>query len=288
MQNPKRSTPPQLPKHIDPIAPPPGFAQRCADELGIEFDEGDLDKLAQFLALLLEANKAVNLTAITDPAEAWDKHIYDALSLVPLLASELPQDALVADLGSGGGVPAIPLAICLPTMRFTLMEATGKKADILNQFITRLHLTNARVESRRIEQIAQDRHIHRGVYDAVTVRALGHLAIIIELALPLLKWERQQLANTDQQDDADSQHETQPAQQPPVGLLFAVKGAKADEELQQSAQALKLLRAKHIQTIQTPTGRIVVIEKTGPTDRIYPRRDGEPKRTPLGLDRTTS
>lgn len=255
----------------EPLPPPASFLE-AARALGIEFDPGDVEQLGRFLALLLETNKSFNLTAITDPEEAWTRHILDALTLVPLL-SQLggddgsPAPLRVVDVGSGGGVPGLPLAIVMPGVRFTLVEPTGKKAAFLRKAAEALGLTNVTVIQGRAEVLGQDHKgtergdglgAHREGYDAATARALGHLATVVELCAPLVK---------------------------PGGLVLAVKGAKADQEVEEAGKAIGLVGARHAGTVDTPTGRIVVLEKATRTPRLYPRRDGEPKRAPLGLTR---
>ncbi len=268
---------------LAPLLPPDGFPAAAA-ALGVEFDPGDTERLGRFLALLLHANETTNLTAITDPAQAWTKHILDALSLVPVLASletveatktrddadERPaakgvngaepvaRQLSVVDIGSGGGVPAIPLAIVMPDVRFTMVESTGKKVDFLNRTIADLGLTNARVLQARAETIGQEHKVHREHYDAAIARALGHLAVVAELCGPLVR---------------------------PHGIVIAVKGAKAEAELAETNKALGLLGLRHVQTTETPTGRLVIMEKTTRTPRLYPRKDGEPARVPLGVPR---
>lgn len=249
-----------------PIPPTDEFLKMAAD-FGVEFDPGDVERLGLFLALMLETNKTHNLTAITDPAEAWIKHIFDALTLMPLLAGleeERGEEGgggsagplRVADVGSGGGVPGIPLAVVMPGARFTLMEATGKKAEFLRAAAREIGLSNVEVVQERAERIGQDHRAHREKYDAATARALGHLAVVAELTAPLVRTG---------------------------GVVLAVKGAKADQEVAESAKAMSLLRVEHVETVATPTGRIVVLRKVAPSPRTYPRRDGEPKRAPLGL-----
>jgi 16S rRNA (guanine527-N7)-methyltransferase len=268
---------------IAPLTPPDGFASAAAS-LGVEFDPGDVERLGRFLALLLHANETTNLTAITDPVQAWTKHILDALSLVPVLASletvestktrddadERPaakgvdgaepvaRQLSVVDIGSGGGVPAIPLAIVMPNVWFTMVESTGKKVEFLNRAITELGLTNARVLQARAETLGQEHKVHREHYDAGIARALGHLAVVAELCGPLVR---------------------------PHGIVIAVKGAKAEQELGETAKAMGLLGLRHVQTSETPTGRLVIMEKTTRTPRTYPRKDGEPGRVPLGVPR---
>lgn len=223
--------------------------------LNVELDPADTARLARFLAILLEANNALNLTAITDPDEAWRKHILDALTLIPILA-DLPEGARVADVGSGGGVPGIPLAICLPSLRFTLIEATGKKTAFLKAAAGALDLSNIEIVAERAEVVGQDYKSDRGreSFDAAIARALGRLNVAAELTVPLVK---------------------------PGGLIVLVKGEKAQEEMSEAGRALGLLGARHAGTIATPTGRLVVLEKASRTPRTYPRPSGEPKRKPL-------
>jgi len=255
-----------LTESLPPLPPPPTFAPAAA-ALGIAFEPGDVERLGRYLALLLEANKSFNLTAVKDPDEAWTRHILDSLTLLPMLAElgeGAPGDsgtgrdarATVIDVGSGGGLPGMPLAIVLPGLSFTLLEATGKKAEFLRQAAAALGLANVTVLNERAEHAGQDPR-HRERYAAAVARAVGPLAVIAELAVPLARV--------------------------PDGRVLLIKGQKADEELAAAKQALYELHAAHAGTIDTPTGRIVVLEKSRKTPAKYPRKDGEPKRAPLGL-----
>lgn len=243
---------------IDPLSPPVEFQGRCS-EMGVEFEPGDVEQLGRFLALMLEANKSFNLTAITDPAEAWTRHILDALTLLPVLAAIEPIDPSkplrVMDLGSGGGVPGIPLAIVLPAVHFTLVDATGKKTKFLEATVESLGLKNVKVIQDRAERLGQAKD-HREKYDVVTARALGSLAVLAELMAPLVRVG---------------------------GVALAIKGAKAEAELEEAGKAIELVGAAHEQTMETPTGKIVVLSKVKRTVRDYPRHDGEPGRAPLGV-----
>lgn len=260
-----------MPEHAPalpaPLAPTPEFLALAAD-LGIEFEPGDLERLGLFLALLLRANETTNLTAITDPAQAWVKHVFDALTLVPVLASIEPDEGArhlrVIDVGSGGGVPALPLAIVMPGARFTLLEATGKKVEFLKAAAKALGLKNVEVVQGRAETVAHHRGsrndgrigARREAFDVATARALGHLAVLVELLGAFVR---------------------------PGGFVLAVKGAKAEQELAEAAKALGVMGLRHAETVPTPTGRIVVLEKTTRTPRDYPRKDGEPARKPIGV-----
>lgn len=247
--------------------PPPDAFLTALGELGLELDAAELGRIGRFLGLLLDATAHTNLTAIRDPGEAWMRHALDGLTLVPVLA-DLPEGATLLDVGTGAGVPGLIVAIARPDLRVTLLDATAKKVAFVNTAIERLGLTNAHAVQGRAEALAHDRGRaldeggartraggHRDHYDAVTARALGPMAVAAELTVPFAAVG---------------------------GLIVLVKGAKAEQELAEAKAALHMLHAAHAGTIPTPTGRLVVLEKLRPTPRAYPRRDGEPKRHPLG------
>jgi 16S rRNA (guanine527-N7)-methyltransferase len=242
----------------EPLSPPQSFVP-AARALGIEFEPGDLERLGRYLALLLSTNERFNLTAVTDPEQAWTRHVLDSLTLVPFLA-ELPPGGRVIDIGSGGGLPGVPLAIVLPQLRFTLLEATGKKAEFLRSCVDAVGLTNIGVLNARAERAGQDPE-HRERYDAVTARAVGPLSVLAEITVPFAR---------------------PPEGQNPSGRVLLIKGQKAPEELRDAKQALHILHAAHVGTFETPTGKVVVLEKLRKTPTRYPRREGEPKRPPLG------
>lgn len=253
---------------VRPLPTPPEFVKAAAD-LGIEFEPGEADKLGAYLAMLLAANARANLTSITDPAEAWTKHILDSLTLLPLLA-DLPPASRVIDVGTGGGVPGLPLAIVMPHLHMTLLEATGKKVEFLKQAVATLGLSNVSVIQGRAEDLGQDRGQrrdstrdggHRESFDAVIARAVGPIIVLAELTVPLAK---------------------APTANAPSGIIALIKGQKAADELAEAQEALRQLHAVHEHTLDTPTGRIVVLSKSAMTPRVYPRHDGEPKRAPIG------
>ncbi len=243
------------------IAPPQTFLDK-AKELGIEFEGEDIRQLGLYLAHLLAANERFNLTAIKTPDEAWMRHILDALTLLPFLAdvidaaTERGETAWIIDIGSGGGVPGIPLAIVSPTARFTLLEPTGKKADFLRQTVSAIGLGNVDVVCDRAEKRGAYLAPMRDKYDAAVVRAVGHLAEIAELSAGFVRID---------------------------GVILAVKGERAQRELEESAKALEVLQLEHAGTHTTPTSIVVALLKTDRTPKVYPRHDGEPKRRPLGL-----
>jgi 16S rRNA (guanine527-N7)-methyltransferase len=235
---------------------PPAEFHAQVEGLEIAFDEGDVDRFARYLGLLLDASRQFNLTAVTDPDEAWVRHIADSLTLLPLLAS-LGASSVI-DVGAGGGLPGIPLAIAMPDVRFTLLEATGKKARFLEETAAALGLANVAVINDRAETAGQDRDVHRERYDAVLARAVGRLPVLLELTVPLARIG---------------------------GHVLAIKGEQADAEVAEAKAALHALHAKVVETRRTATGTIVVVEKARRTGKMYPRRPGEPKRAPLGVKR---
>jgi 16S rRNA (guanine527-N7)-methyltransferase len=215
-----------------PLAPPPDFAER-ARALGAELDPSKLALLGDFLARLLAMNEQVNLTAIKDPAEAWERHALDALSLVPLL-TDLAPGARLADIGSGGGLPGIPLAIARPDLKVVLVESTQKKAAFLAAVAEALGLGNVTVLAERAEKLLQGELF--GAFDRVTARAVGRLSLLVPLTVPFLR---------------------------PGGEALLVKGQRADEELAEAAHVLRKQRAVHVKTVATPTGRVVVLRRSG-------------------------
>lgn len=225
--------------------------QAAIKEFGIALDDGDAELLGRYLATLLDASKRFNLTAIKDPDAAWMKHIFDSLSFIAFIDEDAKS---VIDVGSGGGLPGIPLAIALPNINFTLLEATGKKAEFLGKVKEELSLKNVRIVNERAESVGLEKDNHREQYDAVVSRALGPMAVLIELCAPLAKVG---------------------------GHIIAMKGEKAQLEIDEAKSALHRLHCSVNNTHRTPTGTMVVIQKLRSTPKRYPRRPGEPKRAPL-------
>ena len=213
----------------EPLAPPGDFIARAA-ELGVGLDAERAAKIGDYLARLIATNALMNLTAITDPEEAWSRHALDALSIAP----EIPQGAAVVDVGSGGGVPAIPLAIARPDLRVTMVEATQKKAAFLAAVSSALGLRGVTVRPERAEALKKG--ALRGSYDVATARAVGKLALLVGLMAPLVKRG---------------------------GKLVLIKGQRADEELAEAKLAMFDHGVVHERTVPTPTGRVVVLTRAG-------------------------
>lgn len=167
------------------------------------------DQINQYLDLLLAANERMNLTRITDRAQAEVLHVGDTLTLLP----HLPKGPhRLADVGSGGGVPGLILAIMRPDAQIVLIESTLKKAEFLRVTADALKLSNVTVEPRRAEEMG--RSIHRDSFDVVVARAVAKLPVLVEWLLPLVK---------------------------PGGYALAMKGPKVVEEIEEARKAIKRL-----------------------------------------------
>ncbi|MDP7009544.1 MAG: 16S rRNA (guanine(527)-N(7))-methyltransferase RsmG [Phycisphaerales bacterium] len=231
---------------------PEDFYRQTAN-LGIAFDDGDMTKLGQYLDLLFETNRMFNLTAIKELPQGWTRHILDSLSLLPVLAKEDAKH--VIDIGSGGGLPGIPLAITMPETTFVLVEATGKKADFLRHVAEVLELDNVTVANARAEELGTNEGGFRDTADAVIARAVGPLHVLLELTVPFAKVG---------------------------GVVVAIKGERAQEEVDTASKALHVLHATVESMERTTTGTLLLIRKAKHTPRKYPRHSGEPKRDPIG------
>ena len=135
--------------------------------------------LELFSALLVEKNKVMNLTGITEPREVATLHLLDSLSLIPM--ADLAGKSVV-DVGTGAGFPGIPLAIALPDSSITLLDSLNKRIDFLRESGAQLGLTNAEYVHGRAEEFAAD---HRESYDYAVSRAVANLPMLCELCLPL-------------------------------------------------------------------------------------------------------
>ena len=217
-----------------------------------------LDRVEAYVALLLAANDRLNLTRVTESVAVARVHLLDALVALPLL-DDLPS-TLAIDLGSGGGVPAIPIAIARPDLSWLLVDSVGKKARALAGFVDALELSHVEVIADRAEVVGHDPR-YRERAGLVTARAVAALPVLAELALPLL---------------IDG------------GRLIAWKGplAAGDEELRRGARAATKLGGGTPDVIlldapQLGGHTLVRITKERPTPAGYPRRPGERARRPL-------
>ena len=230
--------------------------ERLLPDAGLTLPPAALDQLQRYVGLLLEANERLNLTRVVEPPAVARLHLLDALSALSIIDATAPARAL--DLGSGGGVPGLVLAIARPDVRWTLLDSVRRKADVLRSFATSLGLANVEVVADRAELLG--RGSARDSFDVVTARACAALPSLVELALPLLRLG---------------------------GTLVAWKGPISDGELAAGGRASALIggSAPAVQAAGIPglgDHRFVLVTKLQPTPERYPRRPGEPVRRPLG------
>jgi 16S rRNA (guanine527-N7)-methyltransferase len=227
------------------------------DGSGIAIPDGALDRLERFVKLLLDANERVNLTRVVEPGDIARLHLLDALAALPILDARTPVRAL--DLGSGGGIPGVPLAVARPQTRWTLVDAAGRKTSELRSFVDAIGLDNVEVVTSRAELLGHNAD-HREAYDVVAARACAPLPVLAEYALPLIRVG---------------------------GGLVAWKGRIADTELTSGTTAAARLGGAALVVRETGIAalgdhRFVLIDKASPTDAAFPRRPGVPARRPLG------
>lgn len=228
-----------------------------ASEFGLELTDAQIARLTRFVELLLEWNAKFNLTRITDPAEVVTKHLLDSLS--PLSAVEFPANAKVLDIGTGAGMPGIPLKIVRPDLEMTLFDATRKKLTFIDAVIDDLGLTKASTLHGRAEDKAHDPAM-RGSYDVVTARAVSDMRALAEYTLPYAKVK---------------------------GIAVAMKGPDIEQELSSASKAISTLGGKveKVEKLTLPhsdaSRTLVVIRKISPTPAKYPRRQSEISAKPL-------
>ena len=228
---------------------------QLAARAGITLSSEQHAQLARYLDLLEQANQRMNLTRIIDRAQAELNHIADALTLLPFLPAG---QIRIADIGSGGGVPAIPLKIARPDAFVLMVESTKKKATFLEEAIFDLKLTEIAVLPDRAEEAGQNK-LFRETFDVVTARAVATMPWLAEWCLPLTK---------------------------KGGKMLAMKGPKVAEELPLSAKSLNFLGAGQpiIHKVDLPGTEnhvIVDISKVGRGDLRYPRPAPSAKGTPM-------
>lgn len=146
---------------------------------GYDIDAQAYQRLEQFVALLLKENRRLNLTSIRDAEQAWITHICDSLTLLPLINEAKP--ARLLDLGTGGGLPGVPIACVCSDVDVTLLEATKKKLAAVQRITAELGLKNVHCLSGRAETLAHD-PAYREQFDAVTSRAVAELRVLVEYA----------------------------------------------------------------------------------------------------------
>lgn len=219
--------------------------------LGIALPKDRQEKLCAFGEMLLEKNKVMNLTSITDPAQVAVLHFADCLTLLTLADF---QGKTAIDVGCGGGFPGVPLKIACPALKVTLLDSLGKRMNWLAETLPALGVDAECVTARAEEEVP----FRRERYDFALSRAVARLNILCELCLPYVKVG---------------------------GYFLSMKGAAAQEEANEAEAAIEKLGGK-LEKIQEfsiggASHSVILIRKTRPTPREFPRRYGKIKQKPL-------
>ena len=221
--------------------------------LALGLPEQCIPALEAFAGMLLERNKVMNLTAITEPQQVAALHLLDSLELIPLAGLESES---VIDVGTGAGFPGIPLAIAKPQLHITLLDSLGKRVAFLEEVCRELGLSSVQCVQARAEEFG-----HREAFDCAVSRAVAGLPVLCELCLPLVRVG---------------------------GRFLAMKSSHADEELERAGAAIATLggRVGWVKDYTIPgtdvVHRVVCVEKIAAAPAGYPRRFAQIKKKPLG------
>ena len=224
-------------------------------ELGL--DESKAEPLEAFARLVLEKNRVMNLTAITDESDFARLHLLDSAALLNLANLAAFEGKRVVDVGTGAGFPGVPLRILCPGARMTLLDSTGKRVKFLREVCEALKLEGVECIHARAEDFAAER---REAFDLAVSRAVAALPVLCELCLPLVRVG---------------------------GQFLAMKSAQSDAELAGAAHAIEALGGKlacardYVVPTSGVTHRLIVIDKIEPTPRAYPRAYSQIKKKPL-------
>ncbi|ATU05896.1 16S rRNA (guanine(527)-N(7))-methyltransferase RsmG [Candidatus Gracilibacteria bacterium HOT-871] len=222
----------------------------------IELEKEELEKFEKFLEIFKQKNSQINLSAIRDDNGIIEKHFVDSVMLNIFLDFLEIENPKVADLGTGGGFPLIPLAIVNPEVNFVGIDSVGKKLKAIDEFVEELELKNVKTLNGRAEEIGQNLD-YRENFDFVVSRATAYLPTLLEYAIPLLK----------------------------VGGIFCAYKLEDKEELKSAKKALtrlgtKILKVKNYR-LADQDRTIIFFEKLEKTHTKYPRKNGIPLQNPI-------
>ncbi|MCI8408039.1 MAG: 16S rRNA (guanine(527)-N(7))-methyltransferase RsmG [Lachnospiraceae bacterium] len=229
-------------------------------EWNIELNETQVKQFIQYYELLIEKNKVMNLTGITEWEEVVKKHFVDSLALVK--AVDLNGYYKILDLGTGAGFPGVPLKIAFPNLEIVLLDSLNKRIKFLQEVIDTLQLNGIEAYHGRAEEFAKKEEFREN-FDYVVSRAVANLATLSEYCIPYVKIN---------------------------GKFIPYKSGEIMEELVQSKKAIhilggSLLEVKEFLLPDSDIGRsLVIIDKVQSTKKKYPRMGGKPSKEPLGRE----
>ncbi len=226
-------------------------------ELNLELTEKQVEQFAKYSDMLVETNKVMNLTSITDETEIVLKHFADSVSL--LKEYNIPEDATIIDVGCGAGFPSMPLKFVMPNNHFTLVDSLNKRINFLESVVGELGVEKIELVHSRAEDLGQDLN-YRESFDFGVARAVASLNVLCEYLLPFVKVG---------------------------GKLIALKGRNYENEIEESKKAIEVLGGKisDVKSVNIPntdiTHYIVFIDKICKTPNNYPRKAGKATKSPI-------
>ena len=231
--------------------------KKKAENIGIALNELQLQQFPDFYELLIEKNKVMNLTSITEEDEVIDKHFIDSLTCNRVI--DMNQVKSVIDIGTGAGFPGIPLKIVYPNIDFVLLDSLNKRVRFLNEAIELLHLKKIQAVHGRAEDLARKPEF-RGKFDLCVSRAVANLNTLSEYCIPFVRVN---------------------------GFFISYKAQKGLEEIHESDHCMKELGSKIMQVDEfkltdIDSNRVLIkIKKCKGTSKLYPRKAGIPSKNPL-------
>ena len=224
-------------------------------KISIILTEKQLEQFRIYYEMLVEKNKVMNLTGITEWDEVLEKHFLDSISLIR--AVDLNQNLSVMDMGTGARFPGIPLKIAFPNLKVTLADSLNKRVIFLQEVIDTLELSNIEAIHGRAEDLARDKK-YREQYDLSVSRAVANLSTLSEYCLPFVRIG---------------------------GQFISYKSGEIEEEVVNSKSAVFLLGGKIKDTVKFELGEsgrsFIIIDKVKGTPKTYPRKAGTPSKKPL-------
>ena len=234
------------------------FAEERAN-YGSKLSSKQKEQFATYYNKLIEFNKKVNLTRITDKNEVYLKHFFDSITPLLEFSGLFKGEKSLCDVGAGAGFPSLPIKILCPDLSITIVDSLGKRLKFLDELVSDLSLDKVTLVHSRAEDAGQNKNL-REKFDLVTGRAVARMSVLSEYCLPLAKVD---------------------------GYLVALKGPKAQDELAEAKNAIEVLggSVKEVKELTLPDTdderTLIVVKKVKATPKKYPRQAGTPNRKPL-------